>query len=146
MSSTRPLLADPDIHEGEAVDEIGQLREDFGELRAEMDELQESLERDRTKIIELLHALRAIFNGDMAATAQGQVSTPSGTNPRWEALKRAFPGRCAELIDTLIAHGPLNTGQIAAIMRADSRTINQLIHKLNKAGGIEKNGGKFSLR
>jgi hypothetical protein len=142
--TTRPhLLTDsPKPVDGEVVDELATLREDVAELRKELDELQDSLDRDRQKLGAMLHALRAIFGGEAEAIPQ-----PTGTsNPRWEALKRAFPGRCAELIDTLIAHGPLRTSQIAAIMRSDPRTVTQLIHKLNKAGGIEKNGGKFSLK
>lgn len=139
--STRPLLTDSHIVEPE--DELAKLREELSEMRAELDELQDSLERDRQKLGATLHALRAIFGGSPDTT---QPVSSASMNPRWEALKRAFPGRPAELVDVLIAHGPLTTTQIAAIMRADTRTVHQLIYKLNKAGGIEKNGGRFSLK
>ena len=141
--STRPLLTDSQPHIVEPADEIAQLREDLADLRNEFDELQDGLEQDRQRIGTMLHALRAVFGGNAEDVAQ---PISGGSNPRWEALKKAFPGRPAELVDVLIAHGPLLTGQIAAIMRADSRTVNQLIYKLNKAGGIVKNGGKFSLK
>lgn len=123
------------------MDDLSTLREEVTELRKELDELQERLDADRQRLGNMLHALRAVFGEGEAVPV-----SPGGVNPKWEALKRAFPGRCAELIDTLIAHGPLRTSQIAAIMRSDPRTVTQLIHKLNKAGGIEKNGGKFSLK
>lgn len=136
-----PLLlnAPIDAEMVEPVDEQVALRDELEELRAKVDELEETLRQ----VTIMLRSARVVFGN---AEAQAPAASVGGTNPRWEALKRSFPGRCAELVDTLIAHGSLSSTQIAAIMRADTRTVHQLIYKLNKAGGIVKNGGKFSLK
>jgi hypothetical protein len=141
--TTRPHLLSESVHDAEPVDEYAELRAELNTLRKRVEQLESRLGDGEEQVVRIFRGVAAVFSSDGSTP---QPSVAGGTNPKWEALKKAFPGRCSELIDTLIAHGPLRTSQIAAIMRSDPRTVTQLIHKLNKAGGIEKNGGKFSLK
>jgi chromosome segregation ATPase len=118
-----------------------------------------ALSRLRTQLSPLYRALQAVF-GELDAAgvtedartsvAASGAAVPSGADPRvaavWEAWKSRLGGGCAKVIDALLLHSDLNTQQLAIAIGLHRTTIPALIHKLNKAGLINKNGGRFSLK
>ena len=55
-------------------------------------------------------------------------------------------GKQAEFIQALLEHGEMSAIQLKIATRSGQQTVYDTIHKLNKLGLINKNGGKFSLK
>jgi transcription initiation factor IIE alpha subunit len=86
---------------------------------------------------------------DAAGIEDAPAAAPGG-NARvtavWESWKSRLGGGCAKVIDALLLHGEMNTQQLAIACGCNRNTIPNLILKLNRAGLINKNGGRFSLK
>jgi CheY-like chemotaxis protein len=146
MSNTRPLLVDSQPVEAEHVSEspaLTALKNEVEALHEELDQLRQDCERDRNQLSSILQGLRTVFGGGQVESVPAASAT---SQPKWEAQKRLFPGRPADLIDLLLTRPNMNTTEIATALRSDPRTITKVIFILNKAGLIDKNGGRFSLK
>jgi len=110
----------------------------------------------RRQLGPLYHALRMVF-GELdqfpetaAATAATAAAAATAMDARtkavWEAWKSRLGGQTAQVIDALMLHGEMGTQQIAIAVGCHRNTVPNLIYKLNKAGLINKNGGRFSLK
>jgi hypothetical protein len=102
----------------------------------------------RQQLTPLYRALQSIF-GDLDAAGVGDgPSAVAGraTDPRWASWKQKMPGRPAELIDLLLLHGEMNRNQVMAAMRCGKDVVRVTVSKLNVAGLLTKNGGRFSLK
>jgi hypothetical protein len=111
----------------------------------------------RQQLGPLYRALQAVF-GELDAAGVGEVgrtsaaveTAPIGIDSRtaavWEAWKQRLGGQCAKIIDVLLLHSEMNTTQLAIAIGTRRQNIPNLIYKLNQAGVINKNGGKFSLK
>lgn len=112
----------------------------------------------RRQLSPLYRALQAVFgeldaagvaDAPAAQTAAAGPSAAGAPDPRvaavWDAWKSKM-GTAAKIIGALQVHGELNTQQLAVVVGLHRTTIPALILKLNKAGLINKNGGRFSLK
>lgn len=110
----------------------------------------------RRQLTPLYRSLQAVF-GELDAAGIGdevmaQPSTPSSANTPdarvaavWASWKSKM-GAASKVIDALLLHGEMNTQQLAITCGVDRTTIPNYIHRLTKAGLINKNGGRFSLK
>jgi hypothetical protein len=110
----------------------------------------------RRQLGPLYRALQAVF-GELdaagvtdSAPAPASPAAPTGQGDRasavWEAWKSKLGEGPARVIDVLLLHGDMNTTQLAIACRASKRSVPAWIYKLNQAGLINKNGGRFSLK
>lgn len=112
----------------------------------------------RRQLGPLYRALQAVF-GELEAAGVREdapqrrpesVDSPPA-DPRvkavWDSWKQRLGGTVAKGIDALLLHGELDAQQLAIAAGLDKRTVtNTIIYKLNQAGLINKNGGRFSLK
>lgn len=110
----------------------------------------------RRQLAPLYRALQAVF-GEIEAVVGDEPlpSSPSSAAPAvdpraaavWASWKNKLGGTVAKGIDALLLHGELDTGQLAIAAGLDRRTVsNTVVYKLNQAGLITKNNGRFSLK
>jgi hypothetical protein len=103
----------------------------------------------RKQLSPLYRALQAVFGELDAAGVEDQTTGPS-TSPRvsavWEAWKQKLSPACGKIIDALLTHSELNSAQLKVACRLGTSTVSDSIYKLNKAGLINKNAGRFSLK
>jgi len=93
-------------------------------------------------------AMRAVF-GELEAAGIASPASPESPgqgNPKWESWKKRMPGKTAEFIDLLLTHEWMTAAQLKAAAHCSSDTVYQTIYKLNTAGLIRKDGGRFSLK
>lgn len=140
---------------------IRQLREENTQLRQELSTAQREgrtvangVATLRRQLQPLYSALQAIF-GEMDGMGVGSEETTTtsqgGLDDRqkkvWEAWKTRLGVSAAKIIDALMTHGELNTQQLTIATGLHRSTVSTNgIYALNKAGLINKNGGKFSLK
>lgn len=135
----------------ELLEENRELRDNLRNANAAATHAKRDVERAvaalRTQLKPLHLALKAVF-GEIDAI--GGDDSPQAANPRvaavWENWKQKLPGATAKIIDALQLHGEMNGQQLAIAIGCHRNSIPQLIYKLNKAGLIQKNGGRFSLK
>lgn len=155
--------------------EVEDPREDeIRELRAEIDRLNRALLESGIKITRaredaeramgmlrkqlspLYRALQAVF-GELDAAGvsdshvEAQASSTGGLHDSrvvaiWNQWKSRLGGQCAKIIDVLMLQQDMNSTQLAIAIGTRRQNIPNLIFKLNKAGLINKNGGRFSLK
>lgn len=120
------------------------------------EDAQRALSMLRKQLGPLYRALQAVFGELDAAGIEdaepGAVPRASeGTlpNPRtaavWASWKEKL-GAAGKLIDALLLHKEMNTQQLAIATGLHRTTIPKHIYTLNRAGLINKNGGRFSLK
>jgi chromosome segregation ATPase len=103
----------------------------------------------RAQLSPLYRALQAVFGElDTVTSDMPQVDRPSTnrTSPVWDAWKSKLPPSCGKIIDALLIHGELNGQQIRVAAQMGKDTMYGAITKLNKAGVLTKNGGRFRLK
>lgn len=131
--------------------EVKTLRTDLTIARTEAARAQQDADRAlgmlRKQLTPLYRALQAVF-GELDAA--GVEDAPQNTSPRvsavWENWKAKLGGGPAKVIDALLLHREMNTQQLAIAIGCDRTTVPNYIHRLNKAGLLNKNGGRFSLK
>lgn len=128
------------------------------EARRAREDADRALSALRRQLGPLYRALQAVFGElDAAGVSEGAQSSAapppppmSGTDPRvaavWENWKQRLSPACGKVIDALLLHGDLNNAQLKVACRLGTSTVSDCIYKLNKAGLINKNGGRFSLK
>lgn len=135
--------------------EIEALEDENAQLRAQVlaaADAAHALRRLRAQLTPLYQALQAVFGELDAAGATAAPATAPATAidarvaPVWEAWKSRLGPSCAKVIDALLLHGAMNTTQLAIAVGTSRKPIPNLIYKLNQAGLISKDGGKFSLK
>jgi chromosome segregation ATPase len=98
------------------------------------------------QILSPLHqALGMVFGEIDSMNPPSQVSD-SRVSAVWESWKQKLGGKQAEFIDAMLTHGEMTATQLKIATKSGQQTVYDTIHKLNKAGLINKNGGKFSLK
>jgi len=150
--------------------EIEKLRGEIRELRRQVSDAQVEAERAREdanralsslrrQLHPLYRALQAVF-GELdaagvtddapqrspAAQANDAPATDARTKAVWESWKSRLPPACGKVIDALLLHGELNQAQLKVAARLGTSTVSDSVYKLNKAGLINKNGGRVSLK
>jgi hypothetical protein len=144
--------------------QVAKLRGDLSDARHELTRVRENANRAlkplRQQLSPLYRALQRVFGElddagvpDVPFGAPSSVATSntSGTVDArtaviWDSWKSKLGPQCAAVIDALLVHPNLNTTQLAIAVGKNRNTIPNLIYKLNQAGLIDKNGGRFSLK
>lgn len=100
------------------------------------------------QLLPLHQALLGVFGKLDGLDLNGVESTPARghTTAVWEAWKQRLGASAGKCIDALLTHGELNTQQLAIAVGLHRTTIPAIIYKLNRAGLINKSGGRFSLK
>lgn len=136
--------------------EEAEKRADAAEVEARAERRKrEAMERGiaslRSTLRPLHEGLSMIF-GEMEAMgiqdspARASAQTPDRVSAVWESWKQRLGEGCAKVIDALLLHREMNTQQLAIATGYHRTTVPTYIHKLNKAGLLNKNGGRFSLK
>ena len=144
-------VEDPEVESLRA--EIRSLRNELVRVRSDATRMtQESMRAFamlRKQLAPLYHVLQAVF-GELDAAGVGEEIGNGSGNPRvsavWQSWKSRLGGRKAQVIDALLLHGEMNTTQLAIAIGCNRNTIPNLIFELNKAGLLNKNAGRFSLK
>lgn len=137
------------------TEEVRELRRELSQAKAETAlakrDAGRALSALRKQLGPLYQALRMVFGELDAAGVDDGVSDAESqsADPRvaavWASWKSRM-GSAAKIIDALLLHREMNTQQLAIATGLHRTTIPALIHKLNKAGLLNKNGGRFSLK
>jgi hypothetical protein len=127
------------------------------EAKRAREDADRALSMLRKQLSPLYRALQAVFGELDAAGVTDDVpaesraaSSPNGPDVRvaavWASWKSKLGGGAAKAIDALLVHSDLNTQQLAIATGLHRTTVPKVIYELNKAGLINKNGGRFSLK
>lgn len=158
--------ADPppaDERIAELKDEVKELRAAIVRANADTTQARRDAARAlaplRQQLTPLYRALQTVFGElDAAGVTEERAvdwgKTPASSttdlDPRvvaaWNSWKSRLSPACGKVIDALMVHGTLNSAQIKVAAGLGSSTVSDSIYKLNKAGLIDKNGGRFSLK
>lgn len=141
--SSRPLL------EGEVTQEIVDPAIDA--LHEQLEKYAQILRMLQTNIELLQKRLDRIESGLWLAAgdAEAGVMPPhvQRSNAVWEEWKQRLGGGVlARFIDAFLAHGELDSNQLAIITKCGRSNVATYIHRLNKVSLINKNGNRFSLK
>ena len=134
-------------------------------LREELSTKEDELRREKLKTVtmergvaRLREALTPVYSGlqmifgEIEATGvHGEsVSSSNGMDPRkaavWEDWKRKMPGIPARFIEALMLHGELTQNQLRLHAKCAQGSVAGVVSQLWKAGLINKNGGRISLK
>lgn len=111
----------------------------------------------RQQLSPLYRALQAVFGEldaagvtDSAAPAAAAGVPQAGPDARvtavWESWKSRLPPACGKIIDALLLHNELTQAQLKVAAKLGTSTVSDAVWKLNKAGLINKNGRRVSLK
>jgi hypothetical protein len=167
-------VSQPLLEEGELInsgsddleslrDRISQLEQELRQSRADSSKFRMNSETSTSAIVELrrqlgpLHrALRAVFGEIELATGRAgeEPFSPSAAptsrvfnnSEVWDHWKQTMPGLPAKFIDSLLKHGPQTATALSISAPCHRANVAGVIHKLNKAGLIRKDGDVFSLK
>jgi hypothetical protein len=134
--------------------EVKRLRRELaianGEIAKAKADASRALTGLRKQLTPLYRALQSVFGELDAVGVENGPMSFAADNPRvsavWNNWKSKLGGGPSKVIDALLLHGDMNTQQLAIACGCDRTTIPGYIHRLNKAGLINKNGGRFSLK
>jgi hypothetical protein len=156
MSSLAVFTPQPDLRET-----LASLRRELAQATERADTAEKEAASERRKRIAMekgiaslrlalspVHEGLLMIFGEMDALGVGE---PSGIAPKnsaaWEQWKQKLGGAAAKIIDILHVHGELDHRQLAIHIGTNRlQTVYDAVSKLNKAGIINKNGGKVSLK
>ncbi len=142
--------------------EISRLRSENEILRARVSDLESALTDNINEsanfhrgLNEFRDSVRPMFDGLCRVFGQldripGANSSESVTTPRasaaWESWKQKLGGQAAKAIDALLLHGTMNQVQLRIHIGCANGSTPGIVSQLWKAGLINKNGGKISLK
>lgn len=138
-------IADLELYVVQLQGEVSRAQREAAQARRETAAALAALRR---QLSPLYKALQAVFGElDAAGVDESDAPTQQGqTSAVWESWKARLPGGPAKIIDALLVHREMNTQQLAIATGVHRNSIPAMIYKLNKAGVINKNGGRFSLK
>jgi len=153
----QPLLLEGQVE----PEEVGKLRRTIKHLESDLSDAQGALQNERRQsaaskralgvlrgqLEPLFRALQAIFGEleDVEIISEGETGNPRA-DAVWETWKRKLPGKQSEFIVAMREHGEMSVEQLRVTTHSAKQTVYETIHKLNRLGLINKNGGKFSLK
>jgi hypothetical protein len=118
-----------------------------------------ALQSLRRQLAPLYKALQMVYGELDAAGVEDSAPSAAGSMDRereqldtaritavWQAWKSKLGAGAAKCIDALLLHGEMNTQQLSIATGYHRNTVPQYVSQLNKAGLINKNGGRFSLK
>lgn len=161
MSMT--ISAVPDLRDRQ----LESLKEQLREAREQLEQVEQELAAERSKrkgvergvqemrrVLAPLYGALQLLHGEMDAMGIGvspQAETGNGSYDQkkaavWESWKKKLGGKAADAIDVLALHGELNADQLRLHLHCATNYVYNVISQLNKAGIINKNGGRISLK
>ncbi len=155
IRSLRQELADRDAQLAEAEKKIALLDTELASALRKARTVERGVQHLRTFLAPLYRAMGEIFGEidemglpDTPQTAPAEEPTAlRRTSEAWESWKKKLAGTPAAIIDLLMVHGALNHEQLRIHVGTNRKqTIYDAVTKLNKAGLLNKNGDKFSLK
>jgi len=132
------------------VDRIEALECRFDELDTYISTIP-NIKRDAvvTVLALLIEAVRHVASGKMDIPDVTQIA---GSAPdirlkaAWENWKSKLPGLPARFIDALLLHGPMTQTQLRIAVGCAAGSVASIVSTLWKAGLIDKNSGRISLK
>lgn len=123
---------------------------DMEDAQREKAAVMEGVQRLRASLTPLYDSLKLLF-GDMEAMGVEESPAAAGVSSIknsavWESWKQKLGGLTAKAIDALLVHGEMSANQLRIHLQCRQNTAYDVISKLNKAGVVNKNGGKVSLK
>jgi hypothetical protein len=127
--------------------ELAEAQEQLRLERLKTASIEAGVSELRTVLTPLYQALQHIF-GEIGAMDIAESTPPmrAHLSSAWELWQQKLPGLPAKAIGVLLAHGELNRTQLRIQLGCATRSITDVVYKLNQAGLINKNGGKISLK
>ena len=132
------------------------LRVEVTRLRQRVNQIDGPAAQLRQNLMPLYQALQAIMGDIEVIDPQTFESSSQGTpadrpaperSAIWESWKQRLSGAPAKIIDALLLHREVTVEQLVVLTQISRKqTIYDAIHRMNKAGIIDKNDGKFSLK
>jgi hypothetical protein len=98
------------------------------------------------EILSPLHGAWLMIFGQADAIGLNGAPSAAKNSPVWDSWKQKLGGQTAEAIDILALHGEMNAEQLRIHLSCARTHVYNVISRLNKAGIINKNGGKISLK
>ena len=145
--------------------QVESLQRELYKRNQQLNEVEEALRQERLKsaalergVSRLKQALSPVYDGlrmifgeiDAMGVGDAGVAATSGMDPRkaavWEDWKRKMPGIPARFIDALMLHGELTQTQLRLHAKCAQGSVAGVVSQLWKAGLINKNGGRISLK
>jgi hypothetical protein len=127
-------------------DDLFALRKEISDLRSELEDFKRDFELDRNKIGTLLHALRAVLNGNAEQVPVSSTGTPMPQSiAAWQMWKDRLPPACVKVIDALLIQ-PLSQTQLIRAAGIAHSTVKASIAILKNNTLVEKDGGRWKLR
>lgn len=128
--------------------EIAELREELRQERGKANQVESGAAALRVFLRPLHSALLQVFGemDNMGVSASSSSVPDSRVAAIWADWKQKFPGHPSKAIDALLLHGSMTQGQLRIAVGCATGTISNVVSILNKAGLINKNGGKISLK
>lgn len=135
------------------IEVAGRLSQAIERLAGQLEGLQQRLikvERDNAILLKLLSplykGLRPVF-GDIEPSAELSDDSVQPRNAGvWVAWKQRLTPNAGKIIDALLTHRELSSTQIAIATGIAGGNVAKYVWELNKAGLINKAGGKISLK
>jgi len=149
---------DPRVAKLEA--QIDDLQAELAAARAARNTAVRALTNLRQKLSPLYTALQLVF-GDLDAAGVPEAApvvpgaTPAPTDgPQlqrkdhaiWASWKEKLGASCGRIIDALLLHGDLNQQQIAMAVHMHRKTVANNLGIMGRAGLINRNAGRYSLK
>ena len=136
--------------ENEAIKaEIRELKIDLLRERESNSALEQGVINLRNALTPLHRALGQVFGEIEATGIQDSQGTPVAQPKHkavWDSWKEKLGGKAADAIDALLLHGEMTHTQLKIHIRCGQQTVYDTVHRLNKAGIINKNGSRISLK
>lgn len=135
---------------------VQDLEERLAKALMQVDRLKTEIEQHRRERLAVLavqrqlepfyRALAGIFGDFEHVSDDGASGVDDRVKKIWDTWKQKLPGYPAKIIDALLIQSDMNTTQLAIACGCKTQRISEGIMKLNRAGLITKNGGRFSLK
>lgn len=133
-----------------AQDEIRRLENCLRIEQSRNSQLGVGVQELRTILNPLYLALQAVFGELDPLTTSSSVSSSGMLSPQakaaWDNWKSKLGGLPSRFIDALMLHGPMTQTQLRIAVGCAARSVTNVVYTLNKAGLINKSGGKISLK
>lgn len=134
--------------------QIRELTEELSKESGKNAHTDQGLRELRTVLQPLYNALKRVF-GEMdgmgvSGSSVAEVNLAEGVSPRvkaaWDNWKTRLSPMAGRFIDALMIHGAMTNTQLRIAVGCRATSVTNSIYELNKAGLINKSGGKVSLK
>ena len=127
--------------------QLNKAEEELKKERAKSYAIERGVTELRAVLSPLYQALQHVFGeiDTMGIGGTAAASTPKNKEV-WENWKQKLGGNTAKAIDVLLFHGSMNRTQLRIQLGCATGTVVNVVTALNKAGLINKNGNKISLK